>query len=84
MACDKEARLCSYVVADPYQWKFTKGQNSADTAKLLLLLKKTCIRAIKHLSTNADSITDTKKNPANKRKFAEKQTFLRAAILHPL
>ena len=38
----------------------------------------------KHLSTDADSSTNTKKNPASKAKFAEKkQTFVCAAILHP-
>ena len=39
-------------------------------------LKKNCLRETKHLSTDADRSTDTKKNHASKAKFAKKQTFL--------
>ena len=38
----------------------------------------------KYLSTDAYSNTDAKKNPASPAKFAKKQTFLCAAILHHL
>ena len=40
--------------------------------------KKSRIQETKHLSTDADSSTDTKKNPASKAKLAKKKTcFLR-------
>ena len=42
---------------------------------------KSCIWETKNLSTDADS---SQKNPASKTTFSKKQTFFRAAILHPL
>ena len=46
--------------------------------------EKSHVRETKHLSTDADSSTDTKNNPASKAKFIENQTYFRAAILHIL
>ena len=42
---------------------------------IIIKWKKSCIREIKHFSTDADSSIDTKKNPASKAKFVKNLTF---------
>ena len=43
-----------------------------------------CIWETKHLSTDAASSADNKKNPASKAKLIKNQTFFCSSILHPL